>query len=63
MSAYLTIILLIAAGWVLARTRVFPENTPAVLNQVVITLCLPALIFIHVPTLEASWSLLPLVLC
>lgn len=62
MSAYLTIILLIAAGWVLARARVFPENAPAVLNQVVITLCLPALIFIHVPTLEASWSLLPLVL-
>ncbi len=62
MSAYLTIMLLIAAGWVLARASVFPEYTSAVLNQVVITLCLPALIFIHVPTLEATWSLLPLVL-
>ncbi|AKS41831.1 AEC family transporter [Wenzhouxiangella marina] len=62
MSAYLIIIGLIAAGWALARTGYFPESTPEVLNKVVIALCLPALILIHVPTLEASWALLPLVL-
>jgi len=61
MTAYLTIIVLIAAGWLLARTRIFPASTPEVLNQVVITLCLPALILIHVPTLEPSLDLLPLI--
>ncbi|MFP4208813.1 MAG: AEC family transporter [Wenzhouxiangella sp.] len=62
MTAYLTILTLIVAGWGLARTRSLPEATPEVLNRVVITLCLPALIVIHVPTLEPSWSLLPLIL-
>ncbi|NBD96501.1 MAG: AEC family transporter [Gammaproteobacteria bacterium] len=62
MPAYFTIILLIAAGWGLARARIFPSGTPEVLNKVVLYLCLPALILIHVPTLEASWALLPLVL-
>ncbi|MEE4331355.1 MAG: AEC family transporter, partial [Wenzhouxiangella sp.] len=62
MSAYFTIIALIAGGWALARTRIFPDQTPQVLNQIVLVICLPALILIHVPTLEASWSLLPLVL-
>jgi predicted permease len=62
MAAYVTILLLIALGRLLAAGRVLPDNAAATLNQVVITLCLPALIFIHVPTLEASWDLLPLVL-
>jgi len=62
LSAYFTIIALIAGGWALARTRIFPDQTPQALNQIVLVLCLPALILIHVPTLEASWSLLPLVL-
>lgn len=62
MAAYLTILLLIAAGYLLARGKVFPEQTPAVLNKLVISLCLPALILVHLPTLEPSWNLLPLVL-
>ena len=62
MAAYFTIILLIGSGWVLARIRVFPDSAPEVLNRVVLYLCLPALILIHVPTLQASWALLPLVL-
>lgn len=61
MAAYFTILLLIAAGYLLARGEYFPAATPAVLNKVVITLCLPALILIHLPGLEPSWSLLPLV--
>lgn len=61
MSAYFTILLLIAAGHLLARGEIFPAATPAILNKVVITLCLPALILIHLPGLEPSWSLLPLV--
>lgn len=62
MTSYLIILTLIAAGWVFARFRILPEATPGVLNRVVITLCLPALIVIHVPTLEPAWSLLPLIL-
>ncbi len=62
MSAYLTILLLIAAGYLFGRIRLFPDQTPEGLNQVVLYLCLPALILIHVPTLEPSWSLLPLII-
>ncbi len=62
MVAYLTILLLIAAGYAFGRMRLFPEQAPEVLNRVVLYLCLPALILIHVPTLEPSWSLLPLVI-
>ncbi|HSH26611.1 MAG TPA: AEC family transporter [Wenzhouxiangella sp.] len=60
MSAYLVILSLVVAGRVLARF--FPASAPEVLNRVVIMFCLPALIFIHVPTLEASTALLPLVI-
>ncbi|NBB92812.1 MAG: AEC family transporter [Gammaproteobacteria bacterium] len=59
MSAYFVIISLIVVGRSLAGA--FPPSAPEVLNRVVIMLCLPALIFIHVPTLEASTALLPLV--
>ncbi|MCC5863815.1 MAG: AEC family transporter [Wenzhouxiangella sp.] len=46
----------------MARARLFPAAAPEVLNRVVLYLCLPALILIHVPTLEPAWSLLPLVI-
>ena len=62
MSSDILILILILLGWLLARFRVLPEESPEVLNKVVITLCLPALIVIHLPGLEPSWSLLPLVL-
>ena len=62
MTSYLIILTLIAAGWVFARTDILPSATPEVLNRVVITLCLPALIVIHLPSLEPAWSLVPLVL-
>jgi len=61
-AAYGTILLLIALGRLFAAGRVLPDNAADTLNRVVIVLCLPALIFIHVPTLEPSWDLLPLVL-
>ncbi|MBS3747187.1 MAG: AEC family transporter [Wenzhouxiangellaceae bacterium] len=62
MGAYGTILLLIALGRLFAAGRVLPDNAAETLNRVVIVLCLPALIFIHVPTLEPSRDLLPLVL-
>lgn len=60
MSSYFVIISLIVVGRLLSP--IFPSSAPEVLNRVVIMLCLPALIFIHVPTLEASTALLPLVI-
>src|SRR5690625_1140608 len=59
MSAYLVILSLVVVGRLLARH--FPATAPETLNQVVIVFCLPALIFIHVPELEASLALLPLI--
>ncbi len=61
MAAYGTILLLIALGRLIAAGNVLPDNAADTLNRVVIVLCLPALIFIHVPTLEPSRDLLPLV--
>ncbi|MFO7763502.1 MAG: AEC family transporter [Wenzhouxiangellaceae bacterium] len=62
MGAYGTILLLIALGRLFAAGRVLPDNAAETLNRVVIVMCLPALIFIHVPALEPSRDLLPLVL-
>ena len=62
MAAYGTILLLIGLGRLFAADRVLPDNAADTLNRLVIVVCLPALILIHVPTLEASWSLLPLAL-
>ncbi len=61
MTSYFTILILIAGGRLLAWGRVFPANAPEVLNRFVLYLCLPALILIHVPTLEPSLALLPLI--
>ena len=61
-SAYFIIITLIIVGRILAWREVFPDSAPEVLNKVVILICLPALIFIHVPTLQASRELLPLII-
>lgn len=61
MAAYATILLLIGLGRLLAAAGVLPDNAAATLNRVVIVLCLPALIFIHVPTLRPSLDLLPLI--
>jgi len=60
MSAYFVIISLIVVGRLLGP--LFPASAPEVLNRVVIMLCLPALIFIHVPSLEPGVALLPLVI-
>jgi hypothetical protein len=61
-SAYGTILLLIVVGRLFAAGRVLPDGAAETLNRIVIVLCLPALIFLHVPTLEPSLGLLPLAL-
>lgn len=62
MAAYGTILLLVALGRLFAARRVLPDNAAETLNRVVIILCLPALILLHVPTLEPTLDLLPLAL-
>lgn len=62
MLAYVTIFGFIALGHLLSRSSyVSAEPLADTLNRFAIYLCLPALILLHVPTLEADFSLLPLV--
>lgn len=62
MAAYGTIFLLILIGRLCAGFKWMPESAAERINRAVILFCLPAVIFIHVPTLELSSDLLPLVL-
>jgi predicted permease len=50
-TAFAFLVGLVVLGNVLGRTGVLPEATPAVLNQVVLTICLPASILLHAPSL------------
>jgi predicted permease len=62
MLAYITIFGFIGIGYALSRLSVVPSELVAdALNRFAIYLCLPALILLHVPTLEPDFSLLPLV--
>ena len=61
MEAYLSVLVLMLAGRLLGLTRLLPDATPEVLNRVVVTLCLPAVMLVHVPRLELSAALAPLV--
>lgn len=60
-TAYLSVLVLILLGRLLALTKLLPDTTPEVLNRVVITLCLPAVMLVHVPQLELSAALAPLI--
>lgn len=62
MIAYVTMLSFIALGVGLRRWRYMPDQASDWLNQVAIVLCLPALILLHVPTLDPDLSLLPLIL-
>ena len=62
MAAYGTIFLLILIGRIAAGFKWMPTSAAERINRAVILFCLPAVIFIHVPTLELSSELLPLVL-
>lgn len=62
MTAYWIIFLFIAVGMVLQRVPLVPAQSAQWLNQAAIFICLPALILIHVPTLEPEQSLLPLII-
>lgn len=62
MTAYWVIFGFIAVGMILQRVPYVPSSTSQWLNQIAIFICLPALILIHVPTLEPNQALLPLII-
>jgi predicted permease len=66
-GAFAFLVGLVVLGNLLGRARLLPEATPNVLNQVVLTVCLPASILLHAPGLSfdagvAAMAVLPWVL-
>ncbi|MDH5832724.1 AEC family transporter [Luteimonas kalidii] len=61
-DAFALMLAMLALGMVFARLRVLPGNAAETLNRVVLYVCLPAAILIHVPRLRFDLSLLGLVL-
>jgi predicted permease len=53
-TAFAFLVGLVVLGNALGQAGVLPEATPAVLNQVVLTLCLPASILLHAPGLRVD---------
>ena len=62
MTAYWVIFGFIAVGMILQRLPYVPSSASQWLNQIAIFICLPALILIHVPSLEPNLALLPLII-
>ncbi|MDH5830934.1 AEC family transporter [Luteimonas sp. M1R5S18] len=61
-AAFALMLAMLALGMAFARLRVLPGNAAETLNRVVLYVCLPAAILIHVPRLRFDLSLLGLVL-
>ena len=61
-DAFALMLAMLALGMAFARLRVLPGNAAETLNRVVLYVCLPAAILIHVPRLRFDVSLLGLVL-
>lgn len=57
-TAFAFLVGLVVLGNVLGRTGALPEATSAVLNQVVLTICLPASILLHAPGLRFDAAVL-----
>jgi len=57
-SAFAFVLLMLAAGRVLAWRRLVPEDAPATLNLVVLYVCLPAAVLLFAPRLEWRADLL-----
>lgn len=61
-DAFALMLAMLALGMAFARLRVLPGNAAETLNRVVLYVCLPAAILIHVPRLRFDLSLVGLVL-
>ncbi|XDD50460.1 AEC family transporter [Leptospira sp. WS92.C1] len=58
MSHFILIPVCLFSGWILKRTRLFPENSGLVLGNFVIYISLPSLILANVPYLKLESSLI-----
>ena len=61
-DAFALMLAMLALGMLFARLRVFPDGAADTLNLVVLYVCLPAAVLIHVPRLRFDPDLLGLVL-
>lgn len=57
-DAFALILTMLALGMLFARLRLLPANAAAVLNLVVLYVCLPAAVLIYVPRLQVDATLL-----
>ena len=55
LEAFVPVVILLALGVMLGRAGVMPDRSADTLNQVVIWVCLPAAILVHVPS-SLTWS-------
>jgi len=58
MENFALIILCIGIGYVFQKLRLFPRRTPAILNQFVLYISMPAMILLEIPTMKFSLSML-----
>jgi predicted permease len=56
-DAFILILSMLALGYFFARIKALPDNTADVLNRVVIYLCLPAAVLLHVPRMHPELRL------
>ena len=63
MENFVLILLAISIGYFINRLNIFPKETPAILNQFVIYISLPAMILLQVPKLTFSMdTLIPIII-
>lgn len=58
MENFALIILCVGIGYVFQKLRVFPRRAPAILNQFVMYISMPAMILLEIPTMKFSLSML-----
>lgn len=54
MENFALIIVCISIGYIFQKLRVFPRRAPAILNQFVMSISMPAMILLQVPTMQFS---------
>ncbi len=56
MDNFLLIAVVIFIGYVIQKLKIFPEESPLILNQFIINISLPAMILLQVPKLTLSFD-------
>lgn len=58
MENFALIIICVSIGYLFQKLRVFPKRTPAILNQFVLYISMPAMILLEIPTMKFSIHML-----